>query len=73
MIKEIKLPSESELNVNTKVIVVELCNHLKMTDWRDTDVLQLHSKGVGSWWTIHHGFVSIAILVEDVDALCCLG
>lgn len=73
MIKEIKLPSESELNVNTKVIVVELCNHLKMIDWRDTDVLQLHSKGVESWWTIHHGSVGIAILVEDVDALCCLG
>ena len=54
-------------------MVMELYSHLKMIDWRDTDALQLHSRGVESWWTPHHGSIGIAILVEDVGALCCLG
>lgn len=34
--REIRLPLRENLKVNTKVIVVDLYNYLKMIDWRDT-------------------------------------
>lgn len=71
--KEIRLPSESGVKVNTKVIIVEPYNYLKMIDQRDTDVLQSHSRGEQSWWAIRHGSVGTVIPVEEIDALHCLG
>lgn len=54
--------------VTTRVIVVDLYNCLKVTDWGETEygianVIQSHSRGVGSWQTSLHGSVGTATRV----------